>query len=315
MIYNCSEKGYCLEYSIEEEHSNSYIVITGAKYSDAEFSKHNTIEIPEKIKGINVSKIAFSSFAKDENIERVIIPGSVKVIGAYAFAGSSIKSVELSPGIEKIQEGAFKGCEELSSINLPEGLKEISSGAFLDCKKITSIKLPDSLERMGTSIFDYCCSLNSIHIGANLQQLGDDSGLADFCFHCNGLKKITTSPLNKHFKAGKNVLYNMDKKFLVKVFGATINDTIVIPEWVNNFCDASFKGVCAKVVIKPSSLPNIEHSDMRDVSVAYCHPKSDICKYLESRNVKTRSLGKDKVDNLNNFLASSENDEKDISKD
>ena len=120
------------------------------------------VKIPEKYKGLPVSAIAPKAF-EGMNIEKVVIPGSVKTVGTSAFANcKSLAVCEIKAGVEKINPTAFQGCEKLTEIIFPKGLKSIGSGAFLDCIRLYKISLPASLTGISGSSFWGCKSLSTI---------------------------------------------------------------------------------------------------------------------------------------------------------
>lgn len=87
---------------------------------------------------------------------KVIIPDGVTEIGKEAFAGreyyyedESVVSVVLPDSVRIIRAGAFAYCRDLEDINFPEGLKIIESSAFYGCGNMSFIAvLPESLEEI-----------------------------------------------------------------------------------------------------------------------------------------------------------------------
>lgn len=77
----------------------------------------------------------------DANLTRVVLPNSLRRIGAVAFAGQK------------------KMC---NNIVFPEGLIVIGSDAFQDCSQIPNIELPSTLQMVGESAFQNCYNLSSI---------------------------------------------------------------------------------------------------------------------------------------------------------
>ena len=64
------------------------------------------LTIPSTIDGFLVSKIEQNSFTEMSKLKKVIIPKSVKVIGAYSFANCPmLKEVILEEGVEVIKTG------------------------------------------------------------------------------------------------------------------------------------------------------------------------------------------------------------------
>lgn len=114
-------------------------------------------------------------------VKSVVIPDSVKVIGARAFCECThLKEVDLGHGVEVIKLAAFYACIKLSSIVLPDSLKEIGDSAFRNTG-LTSIIIPDSVEEVGTSAFASNGYLTSAVIGKNITQL--HAGMFSSCFN------------------------------------------------------------------------------------------------------------------------------------
>lgn len=300
--YEVKNKGYSLFYKILSSADNPeekpYVSIVGytPNYPVSKFIEHGELIIPSEIDGYEVRYIARSAFHKDRNIKTVILPDTVKVLCDYAFKNSNIESIHLSSSLEQIGDGVFEHCYELENITLPNNLKTIGNSVFKGCSILTSIVLPDSLSYLGGSVFDICSSLESIHIGANLGQIGSLS-YSDFAYSCKNLKKITVSPSNKHFRVEKDILYNMDKKVLVKVFNLDNQKNVVIPDWVENLSACSFDNThLSLLIVKPETLFNIHMAHIRDVKRVRCIPGSQIERYFQNKNVSTCFVNNNKLD-------------------
>ena len=104
-------------------------------FSGSVLQKYNetgskTYEIPEGT--TEIAKSAFSISAQDEDVlETIVVPASVRTIGAYAFSGRrKLKSVNIPDGVDKIESKTFAGCESLEKIIIPASVKEIAIDAF-----------------------------------------------------------------------------------------------------------------------------------------------------------------------------------------
>ncbi len=89
-----------------------------------------TVRIPQTIDGQIVTSIEDGVFENNQEIRTVYIPGTVKTIGAIAFANSSIENVYMAEGVETIFPRAFFGCENYKEIVLPSTIQSIGLKAI-----------------------------------------------------------------------------------------------------------------------------------------------------------------------------------------
>ena len=118
------------------------------------------IEIPE-----GVTEICYEAFREQYSIKSVVIPASVKYIGAYAFYNcNKIDSLYFAEGSQlvEIYARAFYGCYNLGEVILPAHLKRIDEYAFAissyDSNRgthITHLVLNDELETIKEYAFSY----------------------------------------------------------------------------------------------------------------------------------------------------------------
>jgi hypothetical protein len=111
-----------------------------------------------------------------------------RITEVWHFGHSNIESVAISKGIEKINEGAFRGCNDLKNVTIAEGVTEIGSSAFYGCTSLKSVTLPKSLKKIGRYAFKGCASLESI-------SLPEGVALDGYTFYgCKALIKAHFSP-------------------------------------------------------------------------------------------------------------------------
>lgn len=100
-------------------------VVTGSSKQEV------TLQIPASLDNYPISKIEANTFQEQSKLKKVIIPGSVKVIGGYSFASCpQLKEVILEDGVEVIEDWAFINCN-IEHIVLPKSIKSIGPNAFL----------------------------------------------------------------------------------------------------------------------------------------------------------------------------------------
>lgn len=70
------------------------------------------------------------SIADFRKAKEVVVSGGAREVPAGFFAGCALYKVDLQPGVQRVGEGAFRGCFRLVSVRLPEGLVELGSSCF-----------------------------------------------------------------------------------------------------------------------------------------------------------------------------------------
>jgi len=112
-----------------------------------------------------ITELMKSTFYNCAALERIVLPDSIRWIGADAFDGcTSLKYVDWPESLEYIGREAFWSCQ-LTSIDLPEGVTEISQYAFAQ-NPIQTIKLPSTLRTLEFRTFYECKQLQSVDMSA-----------------------------------------------------------------------------------------------------------------------------------------------------
>ena len=122
-------------------------------------------------------------------VSNVVVPDSVKTIGAFAFVDcTGMTNIKLSANLESILDSTFNGCTFLSEIEIPANVKSIGDSAFKDCSRLKTIKLPDTLETIGANAFNGCKNVSQITVPDSVKSIGE------YAFEsCRNLKKIRLS--------------------------------------------------------------------------------------------------------------------------
>ena len=127
-----------------------------------------------------VVEIKDRAFSGDPWICKVVIPGSVKVIGKEAFAACSrLEVLVIEEGVERIEAEAFRDCR-IGDLSLPRhSLKYIGDRAF-DFNYFRKLELPQELEYLGAASFRCNPNLQSVSVPGTVKRIG----AAAFC-HCS----------------------------------------------------------------------------------------------------------------------------------
>ena len=105
------------------------------------------IEIASEFNGLPVQEIGKRAFL-DKHLLRVIIPSSIKTLGAYAFENNYFLRevvIEEKSQLTTIGSHAFKGTA-ISKISLPACLKTVATDAFIDCSKLEKVYFMGSVD-------------------------------------------------------------------------------------------------------------------------------------------------------------------------
>ena len=171
----------------------------------------------------NLGKVTVvAGFGQCKQLEYVNIPETATEIGAAAFDGTAITSIDIK-NVEKIEYAAFRDCAKLKSIDLSNVTKltstYIGNGTFLRCTALEDIGDISQMTEIGIAEFADCKSLKLDTLNLpNLETLG--------------INAFARTPI-KH-------IVNLGKVTHIQEFGGGLNvEDVVIPETLTS-CGALF---------------------------------------------------------------------------
>lgn len=102
------------------------------------------------------------------------IPATVTDVGRYAFAWSSVTSVDIPSSVISIDTWAFYYCRSLTSVSIPDSVVHVDAGAFYACEALKSVYIGSGIAEIGNRAFDACWRLVSVAFAGDAPLLGSD---------------------------------------------------------------------------------------------------------------------------------------------
>ena len=135
-----------------------------------------SVEIPD-----SVTNIETSAFGKCSNLKKVKFSNNLQEVGQYAFGGTNLEKVVLPNSVKLIGPCAFQNCKSLTSVVMPAELEKIEELAFYGCESLNDVSMNTKLKSIGPNAFSRCSSLKTINLPASLleikQRAFESSGL------------------------------------------------------------------------------------------------------------------------------------------
>jgi hypothetical protein len=158
-------------------------------------------------------------------------------IGDLAFAFcSSLKSVVIPKGCNRLGIGVFAGCSSLESVSFPEGLTIIDEQCFIDCTKLSQVHLPSTIKYIGIQAFCYCpiASIDFLpegllYLGWRVFTLKHDDTVASSIVLPKSLKWFESSYKAYRYKDTYGDYYRHEEGDF-DIFGGDLCDSLTVPD-------------------------------------------------------------------------------------
>ena len=166
-----------------------------------------------------VTAIADFAFKGCKKLKEIILPSTLKKIGAYAFEDCPIKNITIPKSVKSIEPGAFAG-SSIKSITIPKTVKKLGEGVFGNCKKLESITMPGNIGAIKYEIPDYeyqpksfvgdsCKSLKKIKFTTSL-----NINILKRVGKSGGFEVMANDP---KYKSVDGLIYSKDGKTLLRI--------------------------------------------------------------------------------------------------
>ena len=134
---------YCTDGSINNAYD--YIVKDDNTIEITGYNGHDTnLEIPSQIGEYTVTSIGVEAFCRNDTIDSITLPDTVKSIGEYAFYYSDLKSIDIGNGVEIIGRNAFCGSDYLETLIIGDSLSAIEYNALYICSSLKNITVSEN---------------------------------------------------------------------------------------------------------------------------------------------------------------------------
>lgn len=144
------------DYLFFDELDDGTYRVTNIKDSEKDRTE---IVIPSTFRGKPVTQIREHIFDNMDNLEKVVIPGSITSVNGF-IGCTNLREVVLEEGI--VEVSGFQNCTSLTQIALPESLETIGTNAFAN-SGLTSIVIPEGVVRIEQA-FGNCSNLTNVSI-------------------------------------------------------------------------------------------------------------------------------------------------------
>lgn len=206
-----------------------------------------------------------SAFYNCGYIVSLIVPGSVKTIGPYAFYGCALMGGKVQyqkPAVDEngkqtLVTGTIEG-----KVVLSEGLESIGERAFQGCTYLAEVIIPNSVTSLGNRVFYKCQNLKNITLGSGI------TAINDYMFYkCEALETVTVSnqleSIGNYAFRGCVSLKEFDLKNVKSIgryafYGCSALTSVVMSDSLDSIGDYAFRGCNAVTAFMvPNSVANI----------------------------------------------------------
>lgn len=166
-------------------------------------------------------------------ITSIVIPGSVKTVGALAFFQSYIEKATIEDGVEILDSAAFRS-SGLKEITIPGSVKEIKDSCFSEIWGLSKVTINNGVEKIDGGAF-YGTAIKEIEIPASVLTI-DDSAFSG----CGMIQTINVAIDNQNYSSQNDSLYNKDKTKIIRYPSGKKDTEFEVPSTVKEIGNSCF---------------------------------------------------------------------------
>ena len=228
------------EYDVDFQLENGVLTVSGSGAMPAlerEYTEQERASIETVILDPAVTSLDAGAFRGCTRLRAITLPEGLSAVGAAAFDGCRLETITLPASVTQVAEGAFLGCNTRSLLlcfpaakssrgyRVPEGVTSIADGAFSGYQLTDTLYLPASLQEIGTAALS----------------------------RCYGLAAIKVDGACPAFTAADGVLYDKDKRVLLRYPSAKASQRFNVPRSVEEIAPDAF---CENYELSALTLPD-----------------------------------------------------------
>lgn len=216
-------------------------------YAFAGCSNLERVILPESLK-----EIPDGMFEDCENLKHINLPQELQNIGSVAFSCTGLKEINLPKSLKMIGYGAFSYCNNLVSVIVPDSVNTLYN-TFISCGSLQTVVLGEGLKTIGRSTFGYCTRLSEIYIPAGVTKIDQKPYAATIGYEywgpcekvraiygCRNLQRVVVSPDNKYYSDIDGVLFDKGKNDLLYYPEGRTSVKYDVPEGVDTIASYAF---------------------------------------------------------------------------
>ncbi len=252
------------EYKVGFQLENGVLTVSGSGAMPAlerEYTEQERASIETLVLDPAVTSLDAGAFRGCTRLRAITLPEGLSAIGAAAFDGCRLETITLPASVTQIAEGAFLGCNTLQEILVQpgnpayvsvDGVLYSADRSLLLCfpaaKSGRGCRVPEGVTRIADGAFSGYQLTDTLYLPASLQEIGTAA-----LSRCYGLAAIKVDGGCPAFTAADGVLYDKDKRILLRYPSGKTSQRFSVPRGVEEIAPDAF---CENYELSALTLPD-----------------------------------------------------------